>query len=72
MAKHNKWITFRMYRGSMIRDGFNGSGFFGNDSHPTARTFKGRTLTEATRKMDKFIREAQVTGSFYLRPMIQD
>lgn len=58
-----------MYRGKMVTTGY-GSGYYGNKHSyfvPTVRTFKGRTITEATNKMKKFIREAQITGSFYLR-----
>lgn len=60
--------TYRMYRGSMVGGnrtaGF--SGYFGDNFKPTARTFKARTQKEATRKMDKFIRDAQITGSFFV------
>lgn len=60
--------TYRMYRGKMVY-GSGISGYFGNNFTPTARTFKGRNKTEATKKMDKFIRNAQITGSFFVKPI---
>ena len=68
-----KYKTYRMYRGKMTVASHGGSGYFGgsraNNFSPTARIFKGRTIDEATRKMDKFIREAQIVGSFFVQPI---
>lgn len=58
--------TYKMYRGKMVFSG-PGSGFHGQDLKPTAHIFKGRTINEATKKMDKFIKSAQITGSFFLQ-----
>jgi len=58
--------TYRICRGSMVQTGF-GSGFHGNQCLPTARTIQARTHKEATGKMDKFIRDAKITGSFYVK-----
>ena len=57
---------YRMYRGKMVFTG-PGSGFFGQDLKPTAHIFKGRSQNEAQRKMDKFLREARICGSFCLK-----
>lgn len=47
------------------------SGYYGGPSgnyfKPTARTFKARTEKEATKKMDRFIKGAQITGSFFVK-----
>lgn len=63
----NNRNTYRMYRGRMVQVSHGGSGFFGDNFTPTARTFKARTLQEATKKMDKFIRNAQIVGSFFMQ-----
>ena len=57
--------TYRMHRGTMMQTGPD-SGFFGKESKPTQLMFTGRNHKAAQKKMDKFIREAQVTGSFHL------
>ena len=60
---------YRMYRGRMTGTG-PGSGFYKgntNDFSPTARTFNARTQQEATRKMDRFIRNADIHGSFFVK-----
>ena len=59
------WKKYRMYRGNMVFSG-PGSGFHGQNLKPTAHIFKGRTKDEAQTKMDKFLRGAQITGSFAL------
>ena len=61
--------TYRMFRGSMVGGGRTAgfSGYFGDNFKPTARTFKARTHKEATKKMDRFIRAAQITGSFFVK-----
>ena len=60
-----------MYRGSITGCSHGGSGYFGgnnaNNFLPTARTFKGRSHKEATKKMDKFIRDSQCVGSFFVK-----
>ncbi len=61
--------TYRMYRGRMTASGY-GSGFHGGnvvDFTPTARTFKARNQAEATQKMDRFLKQAQIHGSFFVR-----
>ena len=61
---------FRMYRGHMADNSY-GSGFHkgqSNDFVRTARTFKARTHSEATRKMNRFLTSAQISGSFFVKP----
>ncbi len=61
--------TYRMYRGRMAGNGY-GSGFHGGnpeDFTPTARTFEAGSQEEATRKMDRFLKQAQICGSFFVK-----
>ncbi len=61
--------TYRMYRGRMVGNGY-GSGFHGGkaeDFTATARTFTARSQKEATRKMDRFLKQAQICGSFFVK-----
>ena len=44
-----------------------GSGYYGNDFLATPKVFTGRNISEASKKMDKFLKDAQITGSFFLR-----
>ena len=58
--------NYRMCRGTMVETGF-GSGWYGNKFVLTGKTFTSRSLAGATRKMANFLRQAQITGSFFLK-----
>ena len=67
------WKTYRMYRCTMTACSHGGSGYFdgnrANNFLSTAITFRGRNHEEATKKMDKFIRNSRVVGSFFIKEM---